>query len=47
MSITSDAVMAGKQQRAPRRNDQLRKPLPWPDLDEPEGLEDVDDEISL
>lgn len=47
MSITADAVMAGKQQRAPRRNDQLTRPLPYPELDEPEDLEDIDDELDL
>lgn len=47
MAITADAVMAGKQQRAPRRNDQLTRPLPYPELDEPEDLEDIDDELDL
>lgn len=47
MAITSDAVMAGKQQRAPRRNDQLTRPLPYPELDEPEDLEDIDDGLDL
>ncbi len=47
MSITADAMMAGKQQRAPRRNDQLTRPLPYPELDEPEDLEDIDDELDL
>ncbi len=47
MAITADAMMAGKQQRAPRRNDQLTRPLPYPELDEPEDLEDIDDELDL
>tara|TARA_Y100000385_G_C13035352_1_gene612716 strand:- start:53 stop:1219 length:1167 start_codon:yes stop_codon:yes gene_type:complete len=47
MSITADAAMAGKQQRAPRRNDQLTRPLPYPELDEPEDLEDIDDGLDL
>ena len=47
MAITADAMMAGKQQRAPRRNDQLTRPLPYPDLDEPEDLEDIDDGLDL
>ena len=47
MTYTGELVGSGQSQRAPRSYEQVSNPLPYPDLDEPEGLEDVDDEISI
>ena len=45
MTITADAIASGRDQRAPRNADELRDPLPYPELDEaldPVGKEDDD-----
>jgi hypothetical protein len=45
MTITADAIASGRDQRAPRNPDELRDPLPYPELDEaldPVGKEDDD-----
>ena len=46
MVYTAELVGSGQSQRAPRTYDQVAKPLPYPDLEEPEEFEDIDDEIS-
>jgi hypothetical protein len=40
MTITADAIGAGRDQRAPRPTDSLRDPLPYPELEEGEVKED-------
>ena len=45
MRYSAELVGSGSSQRAPRSYDQLATPLPFPDLDEPEDLEDIDDDI--
>ena len=47
MMYSAELVGSGSSQRAPRSYEQLANPLPFPELDEPEELEDIDDEISL
>ena len=47
MTYSAELIGSGASQRAPRSYDQVANPLPFPDLDEPEELEDIDDEISL
>ena len=47
MTYTAELVGSGSSQRTPRSYEQLADPLPFPELDEPEDLEDIDDEISF
>jgi len=47
MMYSAELVGSGSSQRAPRSYEQLADPLPFPELDEPEDLEDIDDEISF
>lgn len=47
MSYTAELVGSGRDQRGSRSYDKIARPLPHPNLDEPEELEDVDDEISI
>lgn len=47
MMYSAELVGSGSSQRAPRSYDQLADPLPFPDLDEPEDLEDIDDDLEL
>tara|TARA_B100001094_G_scaffold323323_1_gene373987 strand:+ start:1689 stop:2471 length:783 start_codon:yes stop_codon:yes gene_type:complete len=47
MMYSAELVGSGSSQRAPRSYDQIANPLPFPELDEPEELEDIDDEISM
>ena len=43
MMYSAELVGSGSSQRAPRSYDQISNPLPYPELDEPEELEDIDD----
>ena len=43
MMYSAELVGSGSSQRAPRSYDQLANPIPFPELDEPEDLEDIDD----
>ena len=45
MTYSAELVGSGSSQRAPRSYEQLAKPLPFPELDEPEDLEDIDDDL--
>jgi|7_EtaG_2_1085326.scaffolds.fasta_scaffold20425_2 hypothetical protein len=45
MMYTGELVGSGQRQRAPRSYDQVANPIPYPDLDEPEELEDIDDNL--
>ena len=45
MTYSAELVGSGSSQRAPRSYEQLAKPLPFPELDEPEELEDIDDDL--
>jgi len=45
MMYSAELVGSGSSQRAPRSYDQLANPLPFPELDEPEDLEDIDDDL--
>jgi hypothetical protein len=47
MTYTAELVGSGRDQRASRSYSDVSNPLPFPELDEPEELEDVDDEISI
>ena len=47
MTYSAELVGSGSSQRAPRSYEQLANPLPFPDLDEPEELEDIDDGYHL
>ena len=47
MTYTAELMASGRDQRAPQSYDSVSKPLPYPDLDEPEVLEDIDDEIDM
>ena len=47
MTYTGELVGSGQSQRQPRSYEELANPLPYPELDEPEELEDVDDEINI
>jgi len=46
-TYTAELIGSGQSQSAPRSYEQLADPLPFPELDEPEELEDIDDEISM
>ena len=43
MMYSAELVGSGSSQRRPRGYDELANPLPFPELDEPEDLEDIDD----
>jgi len=43
MMYSAELVGSGSSQRAPRSYDQISNPIPYPELDEPEELEDIDD----
>tara|TARA_R110001583_G_scaffold174968_1_gene329457 strand:+ start:438 stop:1283 length:846 start_codon:yes stop_codon:yes gene_type:complete len=45
MMYSAELVGSGSSQRNPRSYDQIANPLPFPELDEPEDLEDIDDEL--
>ena len=47
MMYSAELVGSGSTQRTPRSYDQLANPLPFPELDEPEDLEDIDDELDF
>ena len=47
MTYSAELVGSGSSQRAPRSYDQLANPLPFPELDEPEDLEDIDDDLEI
>ena len=43
---TAELVGSGRDQRAARTYDDVSNPLPFPEVEEPEELEDIDDEMS-
>ena len=43
MMYSAELVGSGSSQTRPRSYDQLANPIPYPELDEPEELEDIDD----
>jgi len=45
MTYSAELIGSGRDQRAARSYDDISKPLPYPELDEPEELEDIDDEL--
>lgn len=47
MTYSAELIGSGRDQRAARSFDDVSEPLPYPDLDEPEELEDIDDEIDI
>ena len=47
MTYSAELIGSGRDQRQARSYDQVSSPLPYPDLDEPEALEDVDDELQI
>ena len=47
MTYTAELIGSGRDQRAPQSYESLAQPLPYPDLDEPEEMEDIDDEIEI
>ncbi len=46
-TYTAELIGSGQSQTEPRSYQDLADPLPFPELDEPEELEDIDDEISM
>ena len=46
-TYTAELIGSGQSQSEPRSYQELADPLPFPELDEPEELEDIDDEISM
>ena len=47
MMYSAELVGSGQRQSSARSYEDLADPLPFPELDEPEELEDIDDEISI
>ena len=47
MVYSAELVGSGSSQRAPRSYDQVSNPIPYPELDEPEDLEDIDDGLEI
>jgi len=47
MTYTAELIGSGQKQSGARGYDQVTDPIPYPDLDEPEELEDIDDDITL
>lgn len=47
MTYTAELMGSGKSQRGIRSYDSIAKPIPYPDLDEPEELEDLDDDLQI
>jgi hypothetical protein len=47
MTYTAELIGSGRDQRSARSWDDVTNPLPYPDLDEPEELEDIDDELEI
>jgi hypothetical protein len=47
MTYTAELVGSGRDQRGPRSYDSVSKPLPYPEVEEDEALEDIDDEIDM
>ena len=45
MTYSAELIGSGRDQRAARSYDDVSKPLPYPEVDEPEALEDIDDEL--
>ena len=45
MTYSAELIGSGRDQRAARSYDDVSKPLPYPEVDEPEELEDIDDEL--
>ena len=46
MMYSAELVGSGQRQSTPRSYDQIANPLPFPELDEPEDLEDIDDDLT-
>ena len=47
MVYSAELIGSGQNQRSPRSYDQVANPLPYPNLDEPEELEDIDDDLEI
>tara|TARA_R100001086_G_scaffold247374_3_gene181462 strand:+ start:76 stop:1131 length:1056 start_codon:yes stop_codon:yes gene_type:complete len=47
MTYSAELIASGRDQRAARSFGDVTNPLPYPEVDEPEELEDVDDEIDM
>ena len=47
MTYSAELIASGRDQRAARSFEDVTNPLPYPEVDEPEELEDVDDEIDM
>ena len=45
MSITAELIGSGASQRRPRPASQISKTLPYPEIEVPEELEDIDDDL--
>jgi len=45
MTVTAELIGSGASQRAPRATSTITKPLPYPEIEVPEELEDIDDEL--
>ena len=45
MAVTAELIGSGASQRAPRATSTITKPLPYPEIEVPEELEDIDDEL--
>ena len=43
MTYTAELIGSGEKQSKARGYDQVTDPIPYPNLDEPEELEDIDD----
>jgi len=46
-TYTAELIGSGSSQKNPRSFAQVSNPLPYPELDEPEDLEDIDDELNF
>ena len=45
MTVTAELIGSGQSQRRPRPASQISKPLPYPEVEVPEELEDIDDDL--
>ena len=45
MTVTAELIGSGASQRRPRPASQISKPLPYPEIEVPEELEDIDDDL--
>ena len=45
MTVTAELIGSGASQTRPRPNSQITSPLPYPEIEVPEELEDIDDDL--